>query len=253
MDAFLTTVIAGVVVAIVGGIIAYYFGKRQQRQTQAYEREREEREQLEEKQKERKKQGAEVFGELERQMNSIIDALTEHLRRAKVLPDRQPSGETIMDRLQWDWSAYDVWKPFLLELEALFTRTNEIDKAMTSLRDYYHAHESSLEPTTHTLFASFDEEVISRYQDEFEVWLGENAETYRVVLEDNMRELDAHKRTRVPVLGRLKDLDIDENYRKAFAPTLKDFSEGFQELQSDWGDFQAYRTGLREERAKYNG
>jgi hypothetical protein len=251
MDGFLTTVVAGVIVAIVGGIVAYYFGKRQQRQTQAYEKEREEREQLEERQKEQQKQGAEVFGEIQKRMNSILDGLTEYLRRAEMLHARLPSG-TFWENAVWaPWRVYDDWKPFLLEVEALFTRSNEIDKAMASLRDYYHAHESFLKPTTRSLFASFDEEIITMYQAGFEGWLGENEERFKAYLERYMQNLDEHQRSRVPVLGRLKDLDIHEEYDRVFSGPYKEFSEVAQLLLSEW-DLQAYRTALREEKAKYS-
>lgn len=252
MNGLIASIIVGVVVTVIGTVLAFYFGGVRERQKREYERQKQEREQLEERQKERKKKGTEAFGEIARRMNSIMDALTEYLRRAQMLPHRRPSGGTI-DRLQWDWRAYDVWKPFLVELETLLTRSNAIDKDMASLRDYYHAHESSLEPTTRSLFASFDEEVIRRYQHEFEdSWLGEGEEEYKASLEWHIQHLEAHQRTRVPFLGRLKDMDIDEIYQKEWSGIAEIFAEGHQQLQRDW-DFQAYRTALREEKAKYNG
>jgi heme/copper-type cytochrome/quinol oxidase subunit 2 len=47
MNEVLGTILAGIVVTVIGALAAYYFGVRQERLRQAYERENEERTRLE--------------------------------------------------------------------------------------------------------------------------------------------------------------------------------------------------------------
>jgi hypothetical protein len=60
MDAFLTTVVAGVIVAVVGAIAAFYFGGAREKQKREYERQKEEQRQQEERQKEQQRRQEEL-------------------------------------------------------------------------------------------------------------------------------------------------------------------------------------------------
>jgi hypothetical protein len=60
MDAFITTVLAGIIVAVVGAIVAYYFGGVREKRKQEYDRQKEEQIRQEERQKDQNKRRIEA-------------------------------------------------------------------------------------------------------------------------------------------------------------------------------------------------
>ena len=258
MDGLLVTFLPGVVVAVIGAFAAYYFAVRHERLKQAYEREKDEQRRQEERQAELNKQRAKVFAEIRIRANSIMDALSVWVRRAETLPNLKPPEEE--EELL---PAEVAWKPYFQEFDWLSTRAFEFENEMSSLRGYYHDHEASLEPTTHSLFRSFDEEICMRFTSVLfsaETGTGDIQESEAMAAGqhvwtgmDTLREARQKLLWRVfPFIPWAVNKRADAGFREGASIIDGIILAAAQELPKDW-NLQTYRTKFRNESANYSG
>ena len=88
MDALITTILAGVVLAVIGAFAAYYFGVRQERLKQAYDREKEAHRRQEEKRRKRQVQEAQEVVEAIQKMRFMESQGVD----LQVTPDGKVTG-----------------------------------------------------------------------------------------------------------------------------------------------------------------
>jgi hypothetical protein len=148
VDTFLTTVLAGIIVAIVGAVAAYYFGRRQSEQQG-----------LEEKQQKENERRTEALAEISRRAHSVVAALESWTEKAAKLPGQMPDES----EHRYYLSVFDRWKRFWLSLAEAIEQGKNISEEIESLRRYYRTQKSFLEPKTHKVFTSFDKALTSCY------------------------------------------------------------------------------------------
>jgi hypothetical protein len=166
MDGLMTAIISGVVVAVIGAIVAFYFGRVQERQKQSYEEQRNEQERRENKQQEENERRATVFAEITHQAHSVVrdyesltadtKSLIEFLERdykynyytypeveiqyRKLLANYYQTAIAISDKAESFWGYYKTEKTFLepesrTALASLFKATNaQIEREEARLR-----------------------------------------------------------------------------------------------------------------------
>ena len=167
MNGLIASIITGVVVTVIGAFAAYYFGVRQERLRQAYEREkeartrqeekqREEQNQREEQQRELNKQRAEAFNELQARVYSIMGSLIDFCETVVLLRTKAPTK----DAIKLYSGVEKAWRPYFEHMLTMVVKASELMNELTSLQDYYQAHESYLRPSTRELFHSFDNEIL---------------------------------------------------------------------------------------------
>lgn len=178
MDGLIATIIAGVVVTVVGAIVAFYFGGVREKQRQVHESQLEAQRQREETQRQREEaQREERDRQLERQQELSMrrtQTVSEILVRAhEIVTNTRALGETAArlpakeadavkeapffarspdsktNRLVQDWA----------EIQSEF---DSILRELQSLRSYYLSQEPYLLPTTHDLFKSFERDIDKR-------------------------------------------------------------------------------------------
>jgi chromosome segregation ATPase len=160
MNALITTILAGVVVAVIGAFAAYYFGGRRERQRQLYEVRRDEEKQREDEEKQRKarqdelrEHRTEALAEIRTRSQSVVKELKSLAETLARHHEEMPGGMTTMRN----------WEDFFNEYERLAQQRDAISKEIAALRVYYEKQTPYLETTTRNLFASFDREFERRY------------------------------------------------------------------------------------------
>jgi hypothetical protein len=255
MDGLIATIIAGLVVTVIGAIVAFYFGGVREKQKREYESQIEEQRRQEERRKELDKRRAGTFTEIQTRAFTIMDALDTWLRRAETLGMIKPSEDALEVM-----PAEEAWRPFFEEAEGLGNQGFDIVNEMASLRDYYQAHESSLKPSTRSLFMSFDEEVCIRFAsvlyealetESKEEWMAEVRE-YRPAMDQLQAKRKRFLMQALPFYMDSVNKKLNANLQEGMSLVAAGFLETAQKLRSGW-DFQAYRTAFHNEKAIYNG
>jgi len=88
MGGFLTTVVAGVIVAAVGAIVAYYLGGVRERQKRAYESQKEEKKRHEEEKKEAQRRQEEAQAEAQRRQAELNERLPKAIEQLEATDDK---------------------------------------------------------------------------------------------------------------------------------------------------------------------
>jgi len=139
MDALTTTILSGVVVAVIGAFATAYFAvRRERRAKQAALRERR----------------VEALAEIQSRAYSVfvdLKGLTESIVRLR--EEKMPEGT----------AKASTWLTFFDAYAGLAQQRDDIAKEMQSLRAYYEMQTSYLETTSRNLFPSFDREFEQRY------------------------------------------------------------------------------------------
>jgi hypothetical protein len=146
MDAFLTTVLAGIIVAVVGAIAAYYFGGVREKRKQEYERQKEERIRQEERQKDQNRRQIEAVDGLRSRAYSAITAFTSWYRRSMVEGEDAPYDVAIQG---------DHFESTVKRFPKLIEEGKEVEGQIRDLRLYYAEKTPYLEPETIELIESF--------------------------------------------------------------------------------------------------
>jgi hypothetical protein len=142
MDTLVTTVVAGVIVALVSAVAAYYFGMRQERQKRTYERQKEEEKRREEQEREEQQRREERQREI---TNRSVEALNGIIERASAALSVYRAWVKKMDSFHRNFSG-----DLSLEIEPLkeFARQGdeEVGAEVTSFGNYYIQQKPNLEP-----------------------------------------------------------------------------------------------------------
>src|SRR5215204_4259662 len=93
MDALITTILAGVVVAVIGAFAAYYFGGRRERQKQVYEERRDVEKQREAKQDVLRERGGKALAKTQTQASVVVEDVKSWAANAARLPENMPKTE----------------------------------------------------------------------------------------------------------------------------------------------------------------
>jgi hypothetical protein len=152
VDRFLTTVVAGVIVAIIGAIIAYYFGGVREKQKQTYEMQKEQKREREEKRKEDNARRAEALTEIRNQALPLGEALKGWANSVARLPKKIPTTAKNED-----------WLRFGREVTTLLHQRDSASNNMSDLKSYYWAQKPYLEAKQRSLVEPFATEFDGRY------------------------------------------------------------------------------------------
>jgi hypothetical protein len=172
VDTFITTVVAGAVVAVVGVIVAFYLGEVREKHKQISARRREEQHRLEEwrreehnrieENKQREHQREEVRNQ------SLID------RRAEALDDIRVQALYFANAFRtWTDRAANLKIPprddieqamgFSKGLADLIQQADEVSTRLAFLRGHYNAHSPILEQKSRNIIESFERQGVERH------------------------------------------------------------------------------------------
>jgi hypothetical protein len=141
MNGLITTILAGVIVALIGAYAAYYFGGLRERQKQE-----------EETQKEINERRADAVAELRSRASSVGEALKSWANTWARIPEKIPRVDEPMD-----------WARFFRECVALLPQEDLLLNSISSLREFYRRQSPYLEPKQRRLYESFDKDFDRRY------------------------------------------------------------------------------------------
>jgi len=249
MNALITTIIAGAVVAVIGAFAAYYFGGQREIQKQVYEARREEQRGL-------NRQRVEAFDEIRTRVSSGTQAIIDWCKIVMRVPIASPS-ENDVESFR---APEKVWRPYFERVQAVTEKADELENELEHLRSYYQANEEYLKPSTRSRLDAFEDQIIdialgcamdwNRVMgDDAPVW---NAELLRTL--DQFEEARKAKRTSFFgfLHGSINNEGLDGSLRE-FAETVdtvvEEMTPTLQELQEG---AQIYRTAFQNERAQYN-
>jgi hypothetical protein len=139
MDGLLSTVLAGIIVALIGSFAAYYFGVRQERQRRHYERQRDAEEDQEEIQKVLNRLGAAALDQMRPQILSLVgefDAWLQALSEYK--SDWADERKSLSTALLRRWREQG---------DNLVNRASVVSQEMPTLRLEYWKQKPSLSKT----------------------------------------------------------------------------------------------------------
>jgi|SRR5215208_886383 len=164
-NSFLTTVLAGVIVALISAIAAYYFAGRQERQRQSFARQLEEQRQLGEKQQSLNERRISAFDELRAQARSRCNAFigwTERVASLELgaLPESLPDKEKKVEAFQ---NLQETLAAFSGQVVELREQGNKIHSDISSLWDSYVNERPRFDSTTRSVFESFYKELEKRH------------------------------------------------------------------------------------------
>jgi hypothetical protein len=167
MDGLITTIVAGVVVTVIGAIVAFYFGGVREREKQLYENQREQQKQLVEREEELKKHRTEALHELQARGSVIVQDVRRTAENAVSLHEtleRFPPNWS-----KWRFSRLSGQDPAQLVSETMqkyaeiMRQRESISAAMDSLRHYYQTQAPYLSAKERNLFEAFDHDLQRRY------------------------------------------------------------------------------------------
>jgi DNA repair exonuclease SbcCD ATPase subunit len=141
LDGIVTTILAGVIVALIGAYAAYYFGGLRERHKQE-----------EEAQKELSERRADAVAELRSRASSVGEALKSWANKWARIPEKIPRAGPSKN-----WAQYGSL--FL----ALHQQEDSLLNSMSSLREFYQRQSPYLEAKHRRLYESFDKDFDSRY------------------------------------------------------------------------------------------
>jgi hypothetical protein len=141
-DSFLTTVLAGIIVALVGGIVAFYLGGVRERHKRTSE------------------QKEEVYEEMRKQAYSVGDALEnwmfETSQCALKLPSLDRKGRYDMD--------IETFRKCKEQVRVVAEQAEDVSNAIRSLREYYRLKRPYLDSASQRAFEAFDKQVTLTYE-----------------------------------------------------------------------------------------
>jgi len=152
MDALITTILAGVVVAAIGALAAYYFGGLRERQTQTYEEHRDEQKRQEARQDELNKERAKALDEMRTQCRLVIEAYEQWTARAANLEHISSPKIPI----------FSTWE-LPREVQESVGQGDAVLQEMKVQDGLYQAHKPRLETRTRGVFESFHKEFNERH------------------------------------------------------------------------------------------
>jgi Sec-independent protein translocase protein TatA len=172
MDGLVAGIISGVVVTVVGAIVAFYLGGVREHQKQQQERQREEQKQQEERQREEQKQQEERQEDLNKQRAEALRGIwvqafevTEEVKSwAENASSLDPENVPIVGFFGRDQTA-----KLNRQVEAFYKyaeiaqKRDSISHKITSLRRYYWEKEPILSISQRKAFESFNNEIDERY------------------------------------------------------------------------------------------
>jgi hypothetical protein len=172
VDTFITTVVAGAVVAVVGVIVAFYLGEVREKHKQISARRREEQRRLEEWRREeqnRIEENKQREHQREEERNqSLID------RRAEALDDIRVQALYFANAFRtWTDRAANLEIPpkddieqaigFSKGLADLIQQADEVSTRLAFLRGHYNAHSPILEQKSRNIIESFERQGVERH------------------------------------------------------------------------------------------
>jgi len=261
MNGLLGTILAGVVVAVIGAFAAYYFGVRQERLKHAYEKQREEQRRQEEEERELNKERSEVFDEIQPRALSVMQSFIDWCKSVEVLPTIKPTEADV----KFYEAPERAWRSYFEHMQAVWEKANELENEIASLQGYYQSNESYLKPSTRTLFRSFDDEVVTEALGNTGWWhdiVGIDYELDVARITERLRmfeEMEQKREAFSRPLGFLRG-SIDSKGLDAY---LRNEVKEIEELVFDetrtrlqewrWRETaQKYRTAFHTEKAQYN-
>ena len=144
MDGLLTTILAGIIVALVAAILGFYFNRAQER----HKRQEQSQVELDERR-------AQVFAEITRQARSLV-------RDVKTYEEYLESLIETAERTarHYKYNFYTALEPeieILKVMKAFLQHTSALSNKLTSLRDYFRKERSIRDSTSQKIFQSFNE------------------------------------------------------------------------------------------------
>ena len=239
MDALITTILAGVVVAVVGAFAAYYFGGRRERQKQAYEARRDEERQREAKQDELRERRIEALAEIQGRADSVVVDLKNLAESiVRLHEEEMPKGI----------ARHAIWKEYFDKYARLAQQRDAIAKEMGSLRAYYDKQIPYLETTSCTLFTSFDREFKKRYMPLSRNLYDEEARQGHQILNGIVNGSAAQRFITAVAQVSHFGLDVVLNSRAARENLNEEFSNTAESIESirNW-NFQAHKAAFDKE------
>jgi hypothetical protein len=155
VNGLLASIIAGVVITLIGAFAAYYFGVRQERQRRDYERRINELEAREEKERELSKLGAEAIDVIRPQVASLAKSYTSWV-------------EAISDLIIRKWSMPPAGA--LVKASQVEKHGAAVSNSMHALEPSYWEQKPSLTYRTRDIFESFDKELREHQSALSEAW-----------------------------------------------------------------------------------
>jgi hypothetical protein len=150
MDAFITTVLAGIIVAVVGAIVAYYFGGVREKRKQEYDRQKEEQIRQEERQKDQNKRRIEAVDGLRSRAYTVTTSFWSWFNRTFAEEEDVPFS--VAKNPQNGDSVESTVKRFPTLIRE---GKEDLEPQMTALWHYYAEKKPYLDPQTIELFEPF--------------------------------------------------------------------------------------------------
>jgi hypothetical protein len=166
MDGFLTTILAGIIVALVGGIVAFYFGGVRERQKQRYEQQRDAQNRQEEREKALDERRIQALDATRTRVRSIGEEFmrwsesASHNLELPSLPDDEKGAE-------------EALAAFSGQLQELREQGEKLRNEMSSLWDFYVIEKPYLEDYSRNIVETFTEEFERRHTPVLEALLSD--------------------------------------------------------------------------------
>jgi hypothetical protein len=155
VDRVIASIIAGLVVTVIGAILAFYFGGVREKQRQIHERQLEEQRQREEERDQQIERQRELG---ERRLEALSEIRTSARSRVEDLRSLAERVARHIVQLPDATEAFQTWAIYLNEYEELAQQNASISSDMASLRAYYQKYEPYFETTTRYVIEAFNEE-----------------------------------------------------------------------------------------------
>jgi hypothetical protein len=178
VDAFLNTVVGGLIVALVGSVVGFYFNKRREKEKQAFERQRDDERRLAERR-------VKALDEMRAQCQKVVGAYDDWIKSVMSLePIPAPSrisevlspSESVLpvfdprDVLSSVWSTVNMAQyerqylgPKRAAVAKLTEQGHDSLQEMKILEGIYRAHRPFLEINTRNVFESFHKEFTNQH------------------------------------------------------------------------------------------
>jgi hypothetical protein len=172
VDTFITTVVAGAVVAVVGVIVAFYLGEVREKHKQISARRREEQRRLEEWRREEHNRIEE---------NKLREHQREEERNQSLIDRRAEALDDIRVQALYFANAFRTWTDRAANLEIppkddieqaisfskgladLIQQADEVSTRLAFLRGHYNAHSPILEQKSRNIIESFERQGVERH------------------------------------------------------------------------------------------
>jgi hypothetical protein len=153
MDGIITTVLAGVIVALIGAYAGRDYERQRDAEKQLEERRREEQEEQQEIQKELNKLGADRLDQMRPQILSVVGAFVDWLEALSEY-ENEVSGE----KEDGYYLSRAILRRLREKADSYVERGSVVSHKMSTLRLYYWERKPALSKRARVLFDSFDNE-----------------------------------------------------------------------------------------------